>query len=86
MGKKFKNKYAIQHNCRGRGRECGACGGKGSAENNKKPRAANIKSKIDHKPDGGPRNEDKRQRRRKHQIDIRSLLLFWVLLFCIRCS
>lgn len=27
---------------------------KGTRKNNKKPKAANIKSKIDHKPNGGP--------------------------------
>lgn len=86
MGKNSKINTRFNTIAEGEGESVVLAGEKAARKNNKKPRAANIKSKIDHKPDGGPRNEDKRQRRRKHQIDIRSLLLFWVLLFCIRCS
>lgn len=51
---------------------------KSTRKNNKKPKAANIKSKIDHKPNGGPEMKISGEREKENTKLIYAPFVFWV--------
>jgi len=75
-GKNGKYKYAM----RWVGFRDGKVGKwKSTRENNKKPKAANIKSKIDHKPDAGPEMKISGKREKENTKLIYAPFCFWLL-------